>query len=146
MISDLKLKAIAKAEYRSTLRSKGICVRCGQRPVTTGMKSCDICRPRHEKVRKAYRASLKRRTFNAYGGCICSCPPCGETLISFLTIDHISNIGKKRTTSGNKFYEKLKTQGYPPGYRVLCFNCNTGRHINGGICPHITSNTLLAQK
>jgi hypothetical protein len=30
----------------------------------------------------------------------------------------------------------LKKRGYPPGYRVLCFNCNRGRYLNGGVCPH----------
>lgn len=21
-------------------------------------------------------------------------------------------------------------------YQLLCFNCNCGRHRNGGVCPH----------
>lgn len=26
-------------------------------------------------------------------------------------------------------------------YKVLCYNCNSARHINGGICPHQNTNT-----
>lgn len=25
---------------------------------------------------------------------------------------------------------------YPNDIQVLCFNCNWGKHLNGGICPH----------
>ncbi len=25
---------------------------------------------------------------------------------------------------------------FPPGFRVLCYNCNCGRNHNKGICPH----------
>jgi hypothetical protein len=32
----------------------------------------------------------------------------------------------------------LKRHNFPPGFRILCFNCNSGRHLNGGICPHLT--------
>jgi hypothetical protein len=30
----------------------------------------------------------------------------------------------------------LRKNGFPEGFQVLCANCNIGRHINGGICPH----------
>jgi hypothetical protein len=26
--------------------------------------------------------------------------------------------------------------GYPPDFEILCFNCNCGKAVNGGICPH----------
>lgn len=37
---------------------------------------------------------------------------------------------------------KLRQAGWPRNgdYELACFNCNTGRHINGGICPHKTAN------
>lgn len=34
------------------------------------------------------------------------------------------------------FLQWLKDNKYPKGFQVLCTNCNTGRHRNGGICPH----------
>ena len=77
----------------------------------------------------------------AYGGYVCSC--CGETNKGFLTLDHISGGGRKhlRESSkhgGNSFYSYLKKNNFPPGIRVMCYNCNCGRQHNRGICPHIT--------
>lgn len=77
----------------------------------------------------------------AYGGC-CECCDEGEPL--FLTIDHVDGptegeTGKRRSTGkayGMQLFGFLKRAGYPPGYRVLCFNCNCGRERNEGVCPH----------
>ena len=80
---------------------------------------------------------LKEQALLAYGGPRCVC--CGETEACFLSLDHINNDGatqRKIHGSGGRSYSWLKTHKYPPGLRVLCFNCNLGRHINGGICPH----------
>ena len=41
-------------------------------------------------------------------------------------------------TKSSKFYLWLKRNNFPPGYQVLCWNCNCGRSINNGICPHKT--------
>jgi hypothetical protein len=27
--------------------------------------------------------------------------------------------------------------GFPAGFQVLCFNCNQGRRLNHGVCPHV---------
>ena len=76
---------------------------------------------------------LKIECFKAYGGCRCAC--CGVEHLIFLTIDHINGGGSKhRKRLTNNIYKVLKDQGYPPGYRVLCFNCNWAEY-NGG-CPH----------
>jgi hypothetical protein len=32
----------------------------------------------------------------------------------------------------NRFYKN----NFPRGYRILCYNCNCGRALNNGICPH----------
>lgn len=93
-------------------------------------------RDSHKASKVKYRANLRAETIAAYGG-KCSC--CGETEPVFLTIDHVNNDGggRNRKVSGLGFMLELKRQGYPQdAYRLLCFNCNTGRHINGGICPH----------
>ncbi len=64
--------------------------------------------------------------FNAYGGSVCAI--CGTTDIDILTIDHIHRNGKQhRKEFAGRFwtsiYRCLKAEGYPPGYRVLCRNC-----------------------
>lgn len=95
---------------------------------------------RHAAVTKAFTKRLRIETFQAYGGEICAC--CGELEVKFLTIDHINNDGwMHRKTLGDKgngsnFKRWLKAQGFPPGYQILCMNCNFGKRMNGGICPH----------
>jgi hypothetical protein len=56
----------------------------------------------------------------------------------FLTIDHINGGGsqhRKKIGHGH-FYLWLYNHGYPDGYQVLCMNCNFGRYMNYGVCPH----------
>lgn len=82
------------------------------------------------------RAKLKREVVDHYGG-KCSC--CGETEITFLSLDHVNNDGaeeRRRITSGTNMWYHARKEGYPDRYQVLCFNCNHGRFINGGVCPH----------
>ena len=89
--------------------------------------------------RRAYGRQIKLDALAAYGG---SCVCCGETTEQFLTIDHIDGCTKeqrKREGLGTSFYLHLKKNGWPDGYQTLCFNCNMGRQINGGICPHQAS-------
>lgn len=67
----------------------------------------------------------------------CQCPGgCSETYEEFLTIDHIEGGGNKhRHDIGGNFYRWLRQNKYPPGFRVLCMNCNfaIGKR---GYCPH----------
>lgn len=88
---------------------------------------------------KAYQTKLRAEAFDAYGGAFCAC--CGEKTFRFLTLDHKdSNGATKRRESkrwgGYSYLAALRAAKYPPGYQVLCFNCNCGRQLNGGICPH----------
>jgi hypothetical protein len=86
-----------------------------------------------------YRKESKDAVFNSYGGYICAC--CGETEKRFLSIDHIDGGGNKHRKetgmkSGNEFYIWLRLQNFPPGYQVLCYNCNLGKRHNNNVCPH----------
>lgn len=66
----------------------------------------------------------------------------------FLTLDHIDNDGGefrkkelgRRTAAGIHTYRWLKRNGYPDGIQVLCMNCQHGKRMNGGVCPHGTCN------
>jgi hypothetical protein len=87
---------------------------------------------------RSYRERIKKEVISHYGG-QCSC--CGCSDIRVLSIDHINRDGAKHreeTGHGEKFYLWLRRNGYPTGYRVLCFNCNSGRELNDGVCPHQT--------
>lgn len=94
-----------------------------------------------DEAKKRRKVQVKDAAFAAYGGYVCSC--CGETERDFLTLDHIANDGAKwreeqfgiRTYAGARTYWRLMRLGYPPGFQVLCMNCNWGKR-KSGVCPH----------
>ncbi len=135
-------------------KTKG-CTKCGRtNPIDNyyphkGYKDnrsnwCKACHSKYQKQktrkegRKKDKQRIKREVFDYYGG-RCGC--CGETISQFLTIDHIHGGGCKHrkeigVSSGYSFYYWLKKNNFPSGFQVLCFNCNCGRQVNGGVCPH----------
>jgi hypothetical protein len=56
----------------------------------------------------------------------------------FLELDHVHGGGSKeyKAIPPATVYLRLVNSGFPAGYQLLCSNCNTGKHRNGGICPH----------
>jgi hypothetical protein len=72
---------------------------------------------------------LKHSVLSHYGvdgkAICCNCP---ETRLNALTIDHINGGGnqhrKEIKKTGPSFYRYLKINGFPPGFRTLCMNCN----------------------
>lgn len=87
--------------------------------------------------REKYRR-LKVLVFSHYSGGKMVCACCGENEIEFLTIDHIVPIRRRTRDSrhgGTALYARLRAAGFPPGYQVLCFNCNCAKGTNGE-CPH----------
>ena len=88
------------------------------------------------------RARIRDAVFGAYGGYRCVC--CGETERAFLSLDHVENDGAtfrrqilgSRNCAGAKTYAWLHRHGYPAGYQVLCMNCQFGKRMNHGVCPH----------
>lgn len=88
---------------------------------------------RGRAIQKEYRARIKAETISAYGGfCVC----CGESELTFLTVDHIVP-KRKAMACGAPFYVKLKKHGFPKGYQILCFNCNQAKRTSS-VCPHKT--------
>lgn len=91
---------------------------------------------RVKQTRLDDRLRVRYDVFNHYG---MKCACCGESRWQFLTIDHINGGGNKQRIElgmkGHKFHRWLRRQGYPEGYRTLCYNCNCVRgHL--GYCPH----------
>ena len=84
-----------------------------------------------------YRAALKSEMHAAYGG-KCNC--CGEREPLFLQLDHVYNDGhvdRKENKTSAKLWARLKKMGWPKDrYQLLCANCNHGKAMNGGVCPH----------
>lgn len=90
----------------------------------------------HEKDKqrsKSYKRRRRERVLAHYGGkCVC----CNEERYEFLTIDHINGGGRKhRREVGEHICRWLEKNGFPEGFRVLCYNCNCARGQHG-YCPH----------
>lgn len=109
---------------------------------------CKECRAKEERDRyrrnsDAVRESMRRlrlQVLQVYSSEVPQCACCGELHLEFLCIDHIGGGGNEHrsrvgTRGGQKLYQLLKKQGFPPGYRVLCLNCNHSLGVRG-YCPH----------
>jgi len=102
----------------------------------------EILRRKRAKLKypNYYKDYYRKRTLiciNHYSGGKNNCACCGEKTIEFLSIDHIDGGGtlhRKKTTS--KTTDFLCRNNFPPGYQVLCFNCNWGKYRGNGLCPH----------
>lgn len=146
-------KVAARKLTRQSQRDAGLCNSCPAK-ACPGKRACPKCAARQrQKIAEmradpeymartrrwnnAARRRLRREVFDAYGGPVCLC--CGEEHFEFLTIDHIEKPSEESKVfgyrSGTGFYQWLRNQGFPEGYRVLCLNCNfaIGHY---GYCPH----------
>lgn len=97
----------------------------------------------NNRVRSA-NSKIKRIVFAHYGN-KCNC--CGEDMLKFLAIDHVNNDGYKdlmpsgKRRTGRNLWSKIKRDNFPKIYQLLCSNCNWGKRVNGGVCPHINMST-----
>jgi hypothetical protein len=74
---------------------------------------------------KTSQLALKLETFEAYGGAYCV--QCGFADHRALNLDHIGGGGEiDRNQPGSRtIYYRLKREGFPAGFQVLCANCNS---------------------
>ena len=136
-----QLKIETKIEKRKR-RKNNRCTGCNkQLHRNSKYLECGKCRSKGWIKQKRANSKLRDDVFNAYGGYTCKC--CEETEECFLTIDHLNNRGwlhrkrLKHRGAGSVFYGWLRKKKFPPGYQVLCWNCQWGKRKRG-ICPHQT--------
>jgi len=134
----LCLKCSKKA-YQHEKRQKDyrklnkLCTNCGKKNNSINIL-CIECSYYQNVCTKKYRNKNKKIIFNNYGN-KCNC--CGETNIKLLTLDHINGGGNKHIKEINmKLSVWIIKNNFPSIIQLLCYNCNMGRNINGGICPH----------
>mgnify|MGYP001619274768 CR=1 FL=1 len=122
----------------------GACKPCSTRLATEWRRKVP---EKNRAFTKKCVAKAKQEVFAHYSGSrepYCDC--CGEWRMPFLTLDHINNDGAEHRRmlgqahgkgSGGpaKTYFDLRKRGFPPGFRVLCINCNAARGWSGE-CPH----------
>ncbi len=121
-----KFTETSNARYKRNKENK-TCRFCGNKTVN-GASFCEA----HKQKQKVYRKQLRNTAIDKYGGPICV--GCGETEPVLLQVDHIGGEGNKHRRkigkgnasagSGYNFFLWLKNNEYPPGFRILCANCN----------------------
>ena len=113
----------------------GLCVEC---------KSCRSERftsPEYRQYRKQQYMRRKMDVMSHYSNGVPKCATCGIEDIRVLSIDHVEgggNAHKKSTgvmTSGDKMYHWLRKNKYPPGFQVLCMNCQFIKRHENNECP-----------
>lgn len=137
---------LAKANNRNLKRwasrnQQGRCADCGEEKVLKTKYLCADCAIVWNARQKDLFARIKEEVYPAYGGFVCAC--CGETMREALTIDHVDGggsahrrvIGRSYGT-GQGFLRYLRRNDFPPGFQILCMNCQFGKKHNGGVCPH----------
>lgn len=94
-----------------------------------------------ERIRLYQKARTQRKrlmVLNHYSNNSPKCACCCETIIQFLSIDHVDNNGKshRRLIGGSsQLVSWLIKNNYPKGFQILCFNCNLSKGFYGK-CPH----------
>jgi hypothetical protein len=132
------------------------CIRCdelkGLNAFYSGRTECKECRKKyhrayHRRNRKwlcqkavLYRRQRKLLVLKHYSkGKKPRCRCCKVTTLAFLTLDHIKGRGNKdreKFGEGATFYQALIRRRFPKGFQVLCGNCQMGKLIHHGFCPH----------
>ena len=93
---------------------------------------------KENKRLKEFHNKQRHICIDHYSGGSMSCSCCGENIEMFLEIDHLRGGGtkhRKELKNGRIEFWLIK-HNFPKGFGVLCCNCNKGKYLNGGICPH----------
>lgn len=83
---------------------------------------------RVEENARRHKVKLKETIVRHYSNGSMMCAWCTEGRMPCLSIDHIEGGGNAHRKSilvsaGQNFYQWLKAEGFPEGFRVLCMNC-----------------------
>lgn len=100
---------------------------------------------RYKENPEKYIAAAKRNREKYRDICLAhygrKCRCCGETVPKFLTFDHVNNDGfrhRKEIGKGtHALYKWIIEHRFPDTIQILCWNCNCGKNINDGVCPHM---------
>lgn len=133
-----KMYEINKRRY-DRLKAEGKCKECMELidDLERSKTVCTKCLAIGAANTKRRNLEIKLEAMEQYGGA--KCANCGLTGHIFLTFDHVDNNGnvhrREDPTVRAGMARWLKKNNYPPGFQVLCWNCNMGKQLNGGILP-----------
>jgi hypothetical protein len=110
---------------------------------TTNNRLTTYCRDCTNEGNMARYQRYRLACLRHYSGDIPHCACCGEAGLPFLCMDHINNDGAahRKELRSNVITTWLVKNGFPDGFQVLCYNCNNGKRVNRGVCPHVTGVT-----
>ena len=100
---------------------------------------CEQKKEQSRLWREAHGSDIKVEVLSHYSDGSVSCTICHEKRMACLSIDHINGGGNKhrediKIRGGSEFYRWLKKESFPPGYQVLCMNCQCIKRIENGEC------------
>jgi hypothetical protein len=130
-----ELPLTAEYFHRHNVSHRGfqyVCKPC-KRILIRDRRKADPEKWRLEDQRQYQRLRLAALIHYSDGDPACAC--CGERTMQFLAIDHIGGHGRQNGGSGRTLYRWLSAHNYPPGFRILCHNCNLAIGWYGS-CPH----------
>lgn len=135
-----------KAECRSCSSKRAVAWAKRNR-LRTNRNAAKWRKKNHAKVldyARKHSRKQKQLCMHHYGrkGCVC----CGERELSFLTLDHIKDNGKQNRPGRRIKYQMLISLKFPKGLQTLCFNCQWGKRIGKGFCPHHPRKDLRCSK
>jgi len=98
----------------------------------TKLEKYHIVRDKISEKRKIRRFLLKLEVMSYYSKGIPKCKRCNETMIEFLTIDHIiprKEYGHSHSFGSDNLLHWLIRKYYPKEFQILCWTCNMIKHF-----------------
>jgi len=98
----------------------------------TKLEKYHIVRNKILEKRKIRRFLLRLEVLSHYSKGVPKCKRCNETMIEFLTIDHIiprKEHGHSHSFGSDTLLHWLTRNNYPKGFQILCWTCNMIKHF-----------------
>ncbi len=114
-------RAAYMRKFQQKRVDEGRCTHCGDLKLEGTKRHCETCLQRQID----WRLKRKIKVMDHYGGPCCV--GCGESDARILQMDHTNGGGNqhaKEIGGRGKIYQWLIANNFPPGFRVLCPNCN----------------------
>ena len=95
---------------------------------------CARYRQKHRQKRllanRKCKLACKLEVLSHYSSGLAQCCLCDEARLGALHVDHINNDGRDhRRDRVHSLYYWLKKHNFPPGFRILCSNCNWKEYL-----------------
>ena len=117
-------------------KANGSCVECLRERSRRYEANNPVMRP-WKRLQRALvqHESKKTAIVNMYTNGEATCRKCGQGDMDVLCVDHISHGGTKHRkeigafNNSSSFYCWIIKNDYPPGFQILCANCNIKKEV-----------------